>query len=366
MPLPTSRRAETSRLHNTVSASRRRRKVDPKERFSLRGYGHRATVNTVYVLGAGFSRAVSSKMPLLTDLTSNLRETHSSYFDDVDTPVIRNNVESLLTFLATPQPWLKREQQLVNLSRFHGLAHAIADLIGEREDKTLDSPAPDWLIALVELWGSEQATVITLNYDVLVEKAVCSGQPKKTKSAGFTSLYAVPATPLHRRAAPLVPGSEEIDLFELLRPHGCINWRYSGRESFYGEQIYQEPRCPNWEPDRSSLHRDYGRDKRPLIVPPTLVKTGFFNGEFIEVQWSRAAAALLKADRVFFLGYSLPATDMMFQHLLATTTRRSADVVIADLDWQVAGRYEAVFSDVDLELVGVPDPIPKLVDRLRP
>ena len=205
MPLPTSRRAETSRLRDTVSASRRRRKVDPKERFSLRGYGHRATVNTVYVLGAGFSRAVSSRMPLITDLTSNLRETHSSYFDGVDTPVIRNNVESLLTFLATPQPWLSREQQLVNLSRFHGLAHAIADLIGERENETLDSPAPDWLIALVELWGSEQATVITLNYDVLVEKAVCSGQPKETQSAGFTSLYAVPATPLHHRAATLIP-----------------------------------------------------------------------------------------------------------------------------------------------------------------
>ena len=95
------------------------------------------------------------------------------------------------------------------------------------------------------------------------------------------------------------------------------------------------------------------------------MKTGFFNGEFIEVQWSRAAAALLKADRVFFLGYSLPATDMMFQHLLATTTRRAANVVIADPDPQVEGRYEAVFGDVDLELVGVPDPIPKLVDRLQ-
>ena len=42
---------------------------------------------------------------------------------------------------------------------------------------------------------------------------VNSLQPKETQSAGFTSLYAVPATPLHHRAATLFPGSAEIDLF---------------------------------------------------------------------------------------------------------------------------------------------------------
>ena len=51
-------------------------------------------------------------------------------------------------------------------------------------------------------------------------------------------------------------------------------------------------------------YRDRGLDKRPLMVPPTLAKTEFFRGEFIEAQWRRAAMTLGNAEALYFVVYS--------------------------------------------------------------
>jgi hypothetical protein len=325
-------------------------------------------MSSVYVLGAGFSRAISEKMPVLADLTRQLQRRVPGSFADLDTSRLGGDIESVLTFLATPQPWLARGQQLMNQARFHELTSAIARLLRERQDEALQSPLPLWLSDLVNHWTAEHAVVITLNYDTLVEKAVCEGRPKDSDSgsAGFSSLYPVPVTPLHRRGLELYFGSTALDLFTLLRPHGCIQWLYSGQESFYGEAVYLLPTAtPGWRPDDPGPYRDRGLDKVPLIVPPALVKTGFFNSEFIEAQWQQAAQALASADTVTFLGYSLPTTDTTFRHLLATGVRESARAVVVNPDEAVGARFQDLFRGrIDTSLAGCPDPIPLFVRQL--
>ena len=52
------------------------------------------------------------------------------------------------------------------------MTEKLTDVLQERIDRTLqesDEP-PDWLSRLVRYWHNERATVITLNYDTLVER----------------------------------------------------------------------------------------------------------------------------------------------------------------------------------------------------
>jgi hypothetical protein len=61
----------------------------------------------VFILGAGFSRAINDDMPLLGDLQagveSELRNRNIEVGDDL---VAIDNVERWLTVLADPAPWL--------------------------------------------------------------------------------------------------------------------------------------------------------------------------------------------------------------------------------------------------------------------
>lgn len=317
----------------------------------------------VFVIGAGFSKAISKAMPTLGELTAQVRQERPELLDGLDSRIFQDDIESILTYLATPQPWLTEETQLVNKSRFLGLSAEIGRWIEKGQEIALASDPPPWLLSLVGHWDGEQCTVLTFNYDLLIEKAVCELQSDAHRSAGFDSLYPVPATPLHKRAEGMRLGGSPIDTFQLLRPHGSIGWCYSGRESFYGETIYQTWSSRGWRRDDSKEMPDYGRDKVPLIIPPTSSKTGFFNSEFIETQWREAAHAIEDAQRIYFLGYSLPPTDTGFRFLLGTVGEGSTAIVV-NRDVDVVDRYRSVFAEVDDTFVGGTNPIDALANSL--
>ena len=48
----------------------------------------------------------------------------------------------------------------------------------------------------------------------------------------------------------------------------------------------------------------------PFIIPPVLDKTALSNEPVLQVVWSLAKETLCRASRVYFVGYSMPVTDM--------------------------------------------------------
>ena len=83
----------------------------------------------VFILGAGFSKAISSEMPTLDELSREVKKSLlrknvavPSEFDDLG-----NNIESWMTFLSQRQPWLKEYDNDYNRS----LASRIREQIGE-------------------------------------------------------------------------------------------------------------------------------------------------------------------------------------------------------------------------------------------
>jgi hypothetical protein len=128
----------------------------------------------VFVLGAGFSRAISTAMPITSSLAYEVQER----LDQRGSPVppqhqslFGENLEAWLTYLVGEQPWLSRSQNLRNHALFYEAAEEIAAILIRQQNEALKDAMPEWLKRLVGWWADHRATVMTFNYDTLVEKA---------------------------------------------------------------------------------------------------------------------------------------------------------------------------------------------------
>src|SRR4051794_4170666 len=78
----------------------------------------------VFILGAGFSKAISRDMPLLAELSSAVA--HQMAPNDGHVPFLSENIELALTFLAQPQPWMSEGTRHRNRAAFLDVTETIA------------------------------------------------------------------------------------------------------------------------------------------------------------------------------------------------------------------------------------------------
>lgn len=345
-------------------------------------------MNEVFLLGAGFSRAIHPAMPLLPDLT---KEVSRRITVPAEARALGDNVELWLSYLAISQPWLSQSENLRNRATSLDMSRVIAETVEECTNECLKGSCPGWLLKLLRYWHESRAHVITLNYDVLIERASADIQDRPASSERLTDaqIYAVSLTPAGARAGAMV-GSEPRDTFRLYKLHGSTNWYYSGRTSFYGETIVYVP-TTNWLMDSNLRkiedgHRRHVLDKVPLIIPPLFDKVPYYEHESIRSLWTQARTALRYAPGVYIIGYSLPATDAAIQMFLKTSvlvphirldhefgaikTGKPMNITklrIINTDSSCASHYAGIFQDAHWEIedsyVGE-DAIPRLVDDL--
>ena len=192
----------------------------------------------VFILGAGFSKAIHSEMPTLEELTKSiaqrLKKDKPSTLQSLEH--LDRNIELWMTYLSQRQPWLTENENDAN----NALAGRIRKYIGEEivTQSALASREPNvprWLLQIIKAWHHNQATVITLNYDTLVERAA--------KSVGIgAEIFAAHMYPpyfsnIQERFGGGLLGEGSSPTFSFLKLHGSINWHYSGRDDFF-ENLY--------------------------------------------------------------------------------------------------------------------------------
>ena len=282
-------------------------------------------MSDVFILGAGFSKAVAEEMPLLGELGRAV----SARVDTRPPPVFAGDIEMWLSYLSDSHPWLSEAENLRNRALFLDVSVAIREVLSECENKAIENTCPDWLRNLVSCWHENQASVLTLNYDTMVERAVRTielERPERTEGLFCPDLYPVALTSAVQRTGGFT-GGPPIPSLRLFKLHGSTNWFYSGSPSLGGETIYYSM-VSEWrreDEQEAQAYCDAVKDKVPLIVPPLMEKTPFFRHETIRTLWRLAGQALQSASRVFCLGYSLPQTDVTMRFFL--TTSASADRV---------------------------------------
>ncbi len=276
------------------------------------------------MLGAGFSRAISDRMPLTDELgqlvverlaakglTGAKRTFSGGYF------------EAWLSRLAEPQPDLDDADNAQNRATFLRISWEIRRVLKEREIEVAGADAPWWLLKLIGVAQARGSTLITLNYDTLVEKAIdaarCTDWTTTETVYSMDVLRNVPPIPIVQGA---LGRHSPQRAFRLIKLHGSTDTHWvSGDVS--GATINRWPGHVPWgvtevEDVEERQTRLPGRSA--FIVPPAAAKSSFYDNPVTRQLWQDAANALRGAtfdDAVALVGYSLPPTDLVMSGMIS-------------------------------------------------
>lgn len=299
--------------------------------------------NDVFILGAGFSRAVSSRMPL-TDELGNACLAFNSLAGAPGVPAAftGGRFETWLSSIAEPQPYQPEPTNLENQVLFVKFSDAIGQVLGSRVDEALSVPPPRWLAKFVTAAHVRKATVITFNYDTLVECAVDYRGiylPTLAEPVAWTEVTGdVPGWPAGTMRFAATP----VETFRLLKLHGSLNWFWIPGDAS-GLSVARRVLPGTFEdsvPYTEEARRRQLPARVPFVVPPSSTKSSYYQNRLVRELWIQAGEALHAASHVSLVGYSLPMTDLTASSMLERTlggTPLSVQVVDLSPD-EIVGR----------------------------
>jgi len=179
---------------------------------------------------------------------------------------------------------------LRNKALFLDASEAIALEIEACTGDVLGHLWPEWLVRFVHYLHDHRCTVVTLNYDTLLERAFQTielGQDARGKPDDYLDRRAL--FPIAFEATGL--GFVTPLTAAVLKMHGSANWLYSGRSEYFGEPLRYR-HLAGWSADDLITSGPELAGRLPLVVPPVADKLGYFQNEAIQYLWSYANAAL--------------------------------------------------------------------------
>ena len=328
----------------------------------------------VFILGAGFSKAIADQMPTMVELGVEVRQRLAEATDLASAipESLGDNIELWMTYLSQPQPWLREPELDLHRSLGGRVRESIAAVIEERTVLASETRPPEWLRRLILAWHQREAIVITLNYGTLLENASRDLRVAENKSVLKPGdIYPPYFANIASRSGAGLWSAENDRTFRLLKLHGSVNWHYSGRDDFHGETIFFSD-VPEFGPARDEVARDaatqrlreMAADKETLLIPPVAEKTTYFNNETVRGLWKDAAAALQNADALYIIGYSLPISDLGMRFFLAGNSPEADSLIhVVNTDPSMLEHYRNFLhrSNVQAQYVGPDDPVIRFV-----
>lgn len=282
-------------------------------------------MNHVVILGAGFSRAVSSRMPLTDELgTEIVADPEVSRGASFPAQFRGGRFESWLSRLAESQPDLTDAANLENRAAFMRVSQRIRDVVWLAQQGVLGEPLKWEIQRFVGVLHAHRSVVATFNYDTLVENAI-SSPPRRDWQSGPGVVRGMHLIN-NRPPVPVIGGSFAPYMarsFKLLKLHGSID-TYWVADDHTGATIARLPsEAGGWSASRVLLEEDVSNRNNllpgrvPFIIPPAAAKSSFYINPLTRQLWREASDALSAAGQVDIVGYSLPLTDLVTSGMLA-------------------------------------------------
>jgi hypothetical protein len=287
---------------------------------------------TVFVLGAGFTRAFAPAAPLMIDdfggdrLESDFEKFHHAAhilaLERGRNPDRRINIENLMTRLDGRMPYDfeggAADEIALLLSKVRSEFLRRIKLTKERERHT------DELNAFAGYCVKYGVNCITFNYDDLFDEALWrvksiydEGQPPYWHPDSGYGFFCRPASSIVAFDA----GEMNLSTMLLLKLHGSINWRIRRgyREPYSIDALthYEEWFPPDGMKTAPEEKIELHLEEEPFIIPPTLNKSALVDQPILRTIWSVAYNKLIAAKEVVFVGYSLPLTDISAANLFS-------------------------------------------------
>ncbi len=305
----------------------------------------------VLLLGAGFSKAVSTEFPTLQELGQLSLE--RADIPESQRPASLANFESWLTQKSTPQPYLSLEETLESKRAAVAAMDAVAEILSEKQASAFVYGLPGWLDDLLSTLHATEATVLSTNYDNLLEAAIdtrklvdrASHSAQGPRVSSHDIVDRMPPLPSAVQPEEATDGTsaeehenhsyrhESATTLRLLKLHGSLSW-YIGPNDETGITLNRW-RVPSAAVEH--IEEDEGARRRLLpgrhqfLIPPVGSLEGSYDNLVVREVWTRARAALAGATRLIIIGYSLPHNDQAVSGLLAATLAdHNIELVVVD------------------------------------
>lgn len=333
-------------------------------------------LNKVFFLGAGFSKAIDSRYPVLNELTKYIAEkvrcdksSLACHYDNELAGLIKDNVENLLTCLSTNWPWKSAKQKYTNKA----LYVEITEILGEHFVKLSKNNFTDKKFInmnilpglLTSIYTDYQnVDFITLNYDMIVERFFYDYY-KSGYTPRLDEFYKYPIANILQRDSGfgIIKSPSPYDRVPtILKLHGSANWFWEGKQA--SDQVYYT----EWN------ENNYGVDPLsgliPYIVPPVMDKTAFYNHNMLRYFWKEAHRLLSNANEIYIIGFSFPPTDLSVKFLFQSALRKSSAKIYivnpANVE-QLRMNYDLVFGkhneNIYYDYCGVQDAFQRFVNE---
>ncbi len=270
----------------------------------------------VFILGAGFSKAINYHMPTTQELT---RMIGPEINNELPPPLrdafyqekqLEDDIEVWLAYLSQTQPWLSDEHNSDNKELAERIRKLIIEIIKNHSLESATSLSwQDWLGSLIKYWAEHKSMVITLNYDTLVERAAMS--------LGISPSQIYPDYIANIAPSSVgILGMPEERNFTYYKLHGSVNWYHIQNRTSGGTIYYSDVSRWGYDDQQETDSHAFTEDKTPILIPPVIEKASHFNDETIRALWNQASSAVQGASRIFVMGYSLPSSDLGMRFFL--------------------------------------------------
>jgi NAD-dependent SIR2 family protein deacetylase len=355
---------------------------------------------TVYILGAGFSMDAGAPsqsglskaiFELKNLLNSNENKKLISYFETLEDFLTNQLNISKEQFPSVPLEdiFTPIDRCIVDRISFKGIEPQRLEETRERiytliilalRQKLIDSDngyIQDFANHLVVKsqtrleTGDDPVSVITTNWDILLDNALQDNLNllrKPTEDFAGVVDYCCYVSSLDEEDSTVKPGLQAIGMgkfnVKLLKLHGSMNWLHCPKcqrvfVKFYqktaGDIVFHDHHCRHCRTNYSVPNNKSIRLRSNLIMP-TFLKD--FNNFQIKLVWQNAGIEISEAEKLVFIGYSLPQADFELRQLLARMVRKDAqievvlsknDIPIENLEWAFPEtRYRSFFGNREI------------------
>lgn len=206
----------------------------------------------------------------------------------------------------------------------------------------------------------DNVSVITTNWDILLDKSIYDNIHTSGDKAVVD--YCCHISSFGEFDNTVKPGLEILGKggynVKLLKLHGSLNWLQCPRCQRVYVDVADKIAVNQYEKKEPCRHcqKNFVPDNPPIltsnIIMPTFLKN-LSNPQY-RIIWQNAGIELSEAEKIVFIGYSLPQADYEMRQLLSRMVRSTAKVEVIgfsldpdhDKDFeQLKDRYQVFFGD---------------------
>ena len=327
-------------------------------------------MKSVLLIGAGVSRAaapertaVKFRPPLDADFALIARAAYPILYQRISSQLeefVEDYSETLLGSLETTTTYLylkaidstaKSKEHRV----FLRMLELVGSVLGFTTNRIKLSPRSMLYRFLLSEFKRVESpgdlTIITFNYDLLLERAlVLLGEKQHCETFVFPHSYRLPkvaATPGIDGLPTFPSHSVSGNGMAILKLHGSINWQsvHTSQKPNPSALFNPNRELHVIDSQMASSRLSWVRNQRrmylqPIIVPPISGKRRMMHTGVLAL-WRAAADALREADRIVIAGYSCPPLDLEARFLLGENLRANKEkrVYIIDPNAELVARY---------------------------